>query len=67
MSSTAVALKQLADQGELGSQHGRLATGVLLFQELAGFDKRLNISDCCAIGFASWTQFRTQTGAFRPF
>ncbi|MCA1851267.1 MAG: cation:proton antiporter, partial [Beggiatoa sp.] len=35
MSSTAVALKQLADQGELGSQHGRLATGVLLFQDLA--------------------------------
>lgn len=35
MSSTAVAFKQLADQGELGSQHGRLATGVLLFQDLA--------------------------------
>jgi monovalent cation:H+ antiporter-2, CPA2 family len=35
MSSTAVTLKQLADQGELGSQHGRLATGVLLFQDLA--------------------------------
>jgi CPA2 family monovalent cation:H+ antiporter-2 len=35
MSSTAIALKQLSDDGELGSQHGRLATGILLFQDLA--------------------------------
>jgi CPA2 family monovalent cation:H+ antiporter-2 len=35
MSSTAIALKQLADQGEISSQHGRLALGVLLFQDLA--------------------------------
>jgi CPA2 family monovalent cation:H+ antiporter-2 len=35
MSSTAITLKQLSDQGELGSQHGRLATGILLFQDLA--------------------------------
>ncbi len=35
MSSTAIALKQLSDQGELNSQHGRLAVGVLLFQDLA--------------------------------
>ncbi len=35
MSSTAVAVRQLAAQGELGARHGRLALGVLLFQDLA--------------------------------
>jgi monovalent cation:H+ antiporter-2, CPA2 family len=35
MSSTAITLKQLSDDGELGSQHGRLAIGILLFQDLA--------------------------------
>lgn len=35
MSSTAIILKQLADQGEISSQHGRLALGILLFQDLA--------------------------------
>lgn len=35
MSSTAIALKQLADQGEVSTQHGRLAAGILLFQDLA--------------------------------
>jgi CPA2 family monovalent cation:H+ antiporter-2 len=32
MSSTAIALKQLADQDELGSERGRLAVGILLFR-----------------------------------
>jgi CPA2 family monovalent cation:H+ antiporter-2 len=36
-SSTAIALKQLADQGDISSQHGRLASGILLFQYLASF------------------------------
>ena len=35
MSSTAITLKQLSDDGELGSQDGRLAIGILLFQDLA--------------------------------
>ena len=35
MSSTALALKQLADQGEVSSEHGRRALAVLLFQDLA--------------------------------
>lgn len=35
MSSTAVTLKQLAEQGEITSRHGRLSLGVLLFQDLA--------------------------------
>lgn len=35
MSSTAVTLKQLAEQGEISSRHGRLALGILLFQDLA--------------------------------
>lgn len=35
MSSTAVVVKQLADQKELGLTHGRQAVAVLLFQDLA--------------------------------
>ena len=35
LSSTAFALRLLADNDELNSQHGRLAFGVLLFQDLA--------------------------------
>lgn len=35
MSSTAIVLKQLAEQLELNSRHGRLSVGVLLFQDLA--------------------------------
>ena len=35
MSSTAVVLKQLTDQGELRSTAGRLTVGMLLFQDLA--------------------------------
>ncbi|ADV63125.1 sodium/hydrogen exchanger [Isosphaera pallida ATCC 43644] len=34
MSSTAVALKLLIDRGEIGTPHGRIATAVLLFQDL---------------------------------
>lgn len=35
MSSTAIVIKQLSDQLEIGRMHGRLAVGVLLFQDLA--------------------------------
>ncbi len=35
MSSTAIVTKQLADQKQLQSTHGRLAVGILLFQDLA--------------------------------
>jgi monovalent cation:H+ antiporter-2, CPA2 family len=35
MSSTAVTMKQLAEQGEITSRHGKLALGILLFQDLA--------------------------------
>ena len=35
MSSTAIVVKQLTEQLEIGSVHGRLAVGVLLFQDLA--------------------------------
>ncbi len=35
MSSTAIGLKQLAEQGEMGMAHGRVATGILLFQDIA--------------------------------
>lgn len=35
MSSTAITLKQLGEQGELGMVHGKVATGILLFQDVA--------------------------------
>ena len=35
LSSTAIVLKMYADRTELDSAHGRLATGILLFQDLA--------------------------------
>jgi K+:H+ antiporter len=35
MSSTAITLKQLAEQGDITSQHGRLALGIILLQDLA--------------------------------
>ncbi|MGQ0430043.1 MAG: cation:proton antiporter domain-containing protein [Gammaproteobacteria bacterium] len=35
MSSTAIVLRQLTEQGELNRTHGRLAFGTLLFQDLA--------------------------------
>jgi CPA2 family monovalent cation:H+ antiporter-2 len=35
MSSTAITLKQLVDEGEVSSQQGRLVLGILLFQDLA--------------------------------
>jgi CPA2 family monovalent cation:H+ antiporter-2 len=35
MSSTAVVLKQLADQGEISTEHGRIIMGILLFEDLA--------------------------------
>lgn len=35
LSSTAIVVKQLTDQGELQSRHGQLALGVLLFQDIA--------------------------------
>lgn len=35
LSSTAIVTKQLAEQMELSSGHGRLAVGILLFQDLA--------------------------------
>jgi len=35
MSSTAIVIKQLKDQHELGQPHGRLSVAILLFQDLA--------------------------------
>src|SRR5512139_1125791 len=35
LSSTAIVLKMYADRAELDSAHGRLATGILLFQDIA--------------------------------
>ncbi len=35
MSSTAIVIKQLSEQGEMRSRHGQMALGILLFQDIA--------------------------------
>ena len=35
MSSTAIVVKQLTDQGEMRARHGQMALGILLFQDIA--------------------------------
>ncbi len=35
LSSTAIVVKQLSDQGEMRARHGQLALGILLFQDIA--------------------------------
>src|ERR1051325_10798180 len=42
LSSTAIVLKGLADKGEIDTPHGRLATGVLLFQDLCVVPRALS-------------------------
>ncbi len=49
-SSTAVVLKYLSDYKEVDSQHGRLATGVTIFQDLAGVPMILLIPVLVATG-----------------
>lgn len=44
MSSTAIGLEQLSEQGELNSRHGRKVFGVLLFQDLASLPFLMAIS-----------------------
>ncbi len=50
MSSTAIAAKQLADQGELSTAHGHLSLGILLFQDLATLPFLLLIGAASAQG-----------------
>ncbi len=49
-SSTAVVLKFLSDNKEVDSQHGRLAAGVTIFQDLAGVPMMLLIPVLAATG-----------------
>lgn len=49
MSSLAITLKQLAEQGELSSRHAQLALGILLFQDLAALPM-LILVDSWSIG-----------------
>jgi monovalent cation:H+ antiporter-2, CPA2 family len=49
-SSTAVVLKYLSDNKEVDSQHGRLATGITLYQDLAGVPMMLLIPVLAATG-----------------
>ena len=50
MSSTGITLKQLHDQRELALPHGRLATGILLFQDVATLPLLVLIDSGAATG-----------------
>ena len=50
MSSTGIALEQLQEHGELGRPHGRIATGLLLFQDVATLPFLVVIDSASATG-----------------
>ncbi|MBT8103144.1 MAG: monovalent cation:proton antiporter-2 (CPA2) family protein [Gammaproteobacteria bacterium] len=50
LSSTALVIKQLSDQLELSNPHGRLATGILLFQDIAAVPLLVLVSLLAADG-----------------
>jgi len=54
LSSTAVVLKLLEDRGESGAPHGRLALGILIFQDLAIVPMMLLLPLLGRQGDASW-------------
>ena len=55
MSSTAVAMKQPAEQGQVSNQHGRFTIGILLFQDIATIPLLVAVD--------SWSRQK----AFEPF
>jgi monovalent cation:H+ antiporter-2, CPA2 family len=67
MSSTAIVMRQLTDQGESNRSHGRLAFAVLLFQDLAfvpllAMATALGATGAGAAGFSSGGFLRTLAG-----
>jgi CPA2 family monovalent cation:H+ antiporter-2 len=50
MCSTGIALKQLQERGELARAHGRIATGILLFQDMATLPFLVVIDSASATG-----------------
>jgi CPA2 family monovalent cation:H+ antiporter-2 len=54
LSSTVVVLKLLAERGEIGSAHGNVASGILLFQDIASIPMLVAIP--ILAGFNSGTQ-----------
>ena len=61
MSSTAIAAKQLADQGELTSRHGHLAMKVLVFQDLAAIPLLALLAAWSRGGSPAWTALVGET------
>lgn len=59
LSSTAIVIKLLADQGEIDAPHGRLAVAILLFQDLAAVPFLVAIP---IIGSASMDSLATALG-----
>lgn len=57
LSSTVVVLKLLHERGEVGSQHGNVATGILLFQDV------VSIPLLVMIPFLAHSDFATQTNS----
>lgn len=54
MSSTAIVMQQLAEQDEVNRTHGRLAFGILLFQDLA-FVPFLALAGVISVAGEDWT------------
>lgn len=54
LSSTAIVLKMYSDRTELDSAHGRLATGILLFQDIAVVPMMLMLPVLVEAGASGW-------------
>src|SRR5919106_5066926 len=54
LSSTAIVLKLLGERGEIESPHGRIAVGVLIFQDLSVVPMMLLIPLLSGMGTSSW-------------
>lgn len=57
LSSTAIVLKLLGEQGDLDSPHGRIAVGVLIFQDLSVVPMMLLIPVLTGAGASPWISF----------
>lgn len=60
MSSTAIVIKQLSEQVELDSRHGRTAVGVLLFQDIAVVPFLIFVPAAVGVGSGNLTWELTQ-------
>jgi CPA2 family monovalent cation:H+ antiporter-2 len=67
VSSTAICLKILSDREELGLQHGRIALGILIFQDIAIVPLMLGLSFLAADKVPSFGELARETGIILLF